>query len=72
MIYLKTDKFVAKDVLERLASVKDDDELKVSVRGISRSPTFIRITLYHEITDEDVELAIKKWRMVIKEFETNF
>ncbi|GLV34955.1 uncharacterized protein CBL_09435 [Carabus blaptoides fortunei] len=29
MIYLKTDKFVANDVLKRLASVNEDDELKM-------------------------------------------
>lgn len=72
MVFLQTDKFVAKDVLQRLASVEEKDDPKVSVRAISRNPKFVRITLYHEITDEDVHLAIRKIQLVIREFDCKY
>lgn len=69
MIFLSTDKFVAKEVLARLSTVKDTDEVKVSVKAISRNPKFVRVTLYNDITEEQVDLAIEKLLLVIREFE---
>lgn len=69
MIFLSTDKFTAKEVLARLATVNDTDEVKVCVKAISRNPKFVRITLCHDITDEQVNLAIQKLMLVISELE---
>lgn len=72
MIYIQGDEIVAKDVLNRLNTVHVDDEYKVCVRASSRNPKVIRVVLYHEITDPQVELAIKKFKLVIEEFDKTF
>ncbi|CAG9835940.1 unnamed protein product [Diabrotica balteata] len=54
------------EFIRRLAEVKDDDPVKVSVRIMGRG--FIRLVTHWEHTDEDIDLAIKKILHVIKEF----
>lgn len=72
MVYIKSDKFVAKDVIDRMNTVREDDEIKVHVRLISRDPKFVRITFYHEITDDDTEMVVKKIKLVVKEFDGKY
>ncbi|KAJ8922963.1 hypothetical protein NQ315_001509 [Exocentrus adspersus] len=60
---------VARDFQQRIAEVKDDDPVKVSVRASSRDSNFVRFVTYWEITDEDVDVAIQKIVFVIKELE---
>lgn len=68
MVYLDP-KVEVKEFLERAAMVKDDDAVKVSVRMCSLGVGSVRITLYWEITDDDVDAAIKKLKLVIQHFE---
>lgn len=69
---LDSSKVVAKDFQQRIAEVKENDPVKVSVRASSRDTQYVRFVTYWEITDEDVDAAIAKILFVIKEFESEF
>lgn len=69
---LDTTKLVAKDFLQRIASIEEADPVKVSVRASSRDSHCVRFVTYWEITDEDVDVAIQKILFVIREFEGKF
>ncbi|XP_058130688.1 uncharacterized protein LOC131287499 [Anopheles ziemanni] len=51
------------------AGVVDSSGKGIAVKVSARDWTFARIVIYTNITDEEVELAIKKIRYVIKEYE---
>lgn len=72
MINIENDKIFASDVLKRLNTTEDTDDIKVNVRISSRFPKIMRIVLYHNITDEDVDLAIQKIKFVLNEFDNKF
>ncbi|KFB52695.1 AGAP003688-PA-like protein [Anopheles sinensis] len=54
---------------EMEAGVVDSSGKGIAVKVSARDWTFARIVVYTNITDEEVELAIKKIRYVIKEYE---
>ncbi|EAA08948.4 AGAP003688-PA [Anopheles gambiae str. PEST] len=54
---------------EMEAGVVDADGKGIAVKVSARDWTFARIVIYTNITDEDVELAIKKIRYVVAEYE---
>ncbi|CAH2010727.1 unnamed protein product [Acanthoscelides obtectus] len=62
----------AKEIVQRLAEVRGSDPVKVSVRASSRSSDMLRMVVYWEITDEDVELALQKILFVNKELEEKY
>lgn len=72
MVYLDETKVVADEVIKRLATVLETDDVKVSVRCGSRNFKCIRFVTYWEISDEDVKNAIQKIVFVINEFERKF
>lgn len=69
MIYLDTEKVLADQVLSRLQTVLETDKVKVSLRVSSRDQGCIRLVTYWEVTDKDVDDAIDKLKLVIKEFD---
>ncbi|XP_055676893.1 L-allo-threonine aldolase [Lutzomyia longipalpis] len=56
---------------EIAANVTDRDGKGIVVKISARDWGFCRLVVYTQITDEDVELAIKKIAFVIREFEKN-
>jgi threonine aldolase len=78
MLHLTNDKMNSSDFSKRLLVI-DDAEITAGAtdsngQGIclklsARDWSFARVVAYHQITDEMVELAIKKLTYVIKEFE---
>ncbi|KAI4455841.1 l-threonine aldolase-related [Holotrichia oblita] len=70
MIYLDNRKVTADKFLQRLYDVYPNDPIKVRIRASTRDNSCIRFVFYWEITDEDVQMAIKKLEYVIREFET--
>jgi len=69
MVYLNTKHIDSINFLKRLAEVKENDTVRVSVRACSRDEGCIRLVFYWEITDEDVEMVIKKFQLVIIELQ---
>lgn len=74
--FTDTDKYPSKYLVKRLGELHDDelDNGIVDANGkgiilkvLSRDYRFIRITVYHHITDDLVKLAIKKIQYCIKE-----
>lgn len=61
-----------RELQRRLQTVLETDFIKASVRCTSLSYNFVRFVLYHEITDEDVEIACQKIQLVIKEYDDKF
>lgn len=71
---VKPEKISARHLQEQLASVMEEeiakgitscDEKGIIVKISSRDWSFARIVIYHQITDEDVDLIIKKFNYVI-------
>ncbi|XP_059618236.1 L-allo-threonine aldolase [Phlebotomus argentipes] len=56
---------------EIAANVTDKSGKGIVVKISSRDWGYCRLVVYIQITDEDVELAIKKFSFVIREFEKN-
>lgn len=71
MVYLDNTKISAQEFIQRLATVKSADTVKVSVKAMSRDNGCIRFTSYWEISNDDTKAAIAKIRLVIDEFKTN-
>lgn len=46
----------------------DGNKKSIVLKVSARDWAYARIVLYHQITDDDVEYAIKKFEYVIKEF----
>lgn len=81
MIQIKNKKFTAGDFTKRLMSISKDEIKKrivdsegngISLILSSRDWSFARLVVYHQITEEHVELAIKKILHVIDEFDSKF
>lgn len=69
MMTINSNTLISTDFTQRLALVYEDDPHKVSVKVGSRDPKCVRFVTYWELSDEDIELAIKKITFVIKEFD---
>lgn len=72
MVYLDKTKVLADEVIQRLLTVLETDDVKVSVRCGSRDSGCIRFVSYWEITDDDTKAAINKIVYVINEFGKKF
>lgn len=72
MMYLNVARVKSKEVLQRLASVTESDNVKVSVKASSRDVSVVRFVTYWEITDDEIRAAIEKVQLVIKEFDAKF
>lgn len=59
----------AQELKDGLTTSKADGECGVVLKVSARDWAYARIVLYHQITDKDVEYAIKKFEYVIKEFD---
>lgn len=70
MMKIDKSKIKVKDLLYRLASVRESDKNKVSVRSAHLGGC-IRFVLYWEITENDVEAVIDKLRLIVNEFNDN-
>ncbi|EDW80250.1 uncharacterized protein Dwil_GK21059 [Drosophila willistoni] len=57
---------------ELRAGVKDKNGLGVVVRSCDLTLKSVRLVLYHQIDDEQVELAIKKLTFVIKQYDARW
>ncbi|XP_022906668.2 uncharacterized protein [Onthophagus taurus] len=69
MVYLDAKRVTVSEFLKRLYEVKDADEVKVHLRATTLNSNSARFVLYWEITEKDVDLAIGKLKLVVKEFE---
>lgn len=72
LVYFDRSKVPVKELQRRLQSVLDTDEVRASVRCSSLKDDCVRFVLYHEISEEDVRLAIKKILLVIREYDAKF
>ncbi|XP_054747387.1 uncharacterized protein LOC129253147 [Anastrepha obliqua] len=82
LICLSNPKFTANDFAERCLKVTPDElaagvcgtnkEQGIVVKVSARDWKFSRIVLYHQISDVDVELTIKKFNYVIKEADSQW
>jgi len=81
LIHMLNPKLTASQFSERLKTVTEkelkagitadkDGKQGIVVKSSARDWAYARIVLYHQITDYDVELAIKKLVYVIKEFDS--
>lgn len=73
-------KYPARKFLNRLSKsckeeiqegICDKNGLGIAIRVGSRDSTFVRLAVYHEITDDDIDLTIKKILFCLKELEDN-
>ncbi|CAD6993070.1 unnamed protein product [Ceratitis capitata] len=76
LIRLPNPQYSASKFAERCATVKPEElaaglckELGIVLKVSARDWEFARIVLYHQISDADVELAIKKFNYVIREID---
>lgn len=79
MIQLVNEKISSSDFTKRLSEVTELELLNnitagksgmgIVIRVSSRDCKFARLVIYRQITDEDVDLAIKKIKFVIHEFD---
>ncbi|KAB0791603.1 hypothetical protein PPYR_03403 [Photinus pyralis] len=72
MVHVADERMSADDFSKRLATVKETDTVKVIVKVSVRHAKCVRIVLHWEIDENDVEKAIEKIYMVVKEFESNY
>lgn len=70
MMKINSNTITAKDVLERIAQVRDDEPYKICVRAGARDAQYIRFVTYCNLTKEDIDLGIKKIVYVLKEFDS--
>ncbi|CAL7949221.1 unnamed protein product [Xylocopa violacea] len=59
----------ATEFAKYLRKVNDSDKEKIIVKCLALNDSFIRFVFFHEITDDDLSLAIKKIRCAIKTFD---
>lgn len=78
MIQLVNEKISSSDFTKRLSEVTEVELLNnitdksgkgIVVQVSSRDCKFARLVIYRQITDEDVDLTIKKIKFVIHEFD---
>lgn len=79
MVQILTDKIKSDEFAKRLANVSsqeiadritDTTGKGISVKLSARDWAFVRIVTYTNLTDEDVDLAIRKIKYVIEEYQT--
>ena len=82
LIHIKTDKITASDFAARLGCVTDKElaagivadktnpNCGIILKVSSRDWEFARVVLYQQITDLDIDLAIKKLNYVIREYDS--
>ncbi|XP_065173935.1 uncharacterized protein [Atheta coriaria] len=68
MVHVDERRVNAQEFLQRLADVKETDTYRVSIKAASRDAGCCRFVMYWEITDEDVEMVIRKLELTILEF----
>lgn len=75
MLYTLSENYRASEFVNRMTTVTTNDythdHCNVSVKVSSRSEDWVRFTLHHQITDEDVDKVIKKIKLIGKELESN-
>ncbi|XP_013106872.1 uncharacterized protein LOC106086664 [Stomoxys calcitrans] len=59
----------AQELADGLVTAKEDGAGGIVLKVSARDWSYARIVLYHQITDKDVEYAIKKFEYVIKEYD---
>lgn len=69
MVYLDNNKISGQEFLQRLVTVKATDDVKVSVKAMSRDSSCVRFTAYWEISNEDTKAAIAKILLIINEIK---
>ncbi|KAM8707353.1 hypothetical protein ACLKA7_011440 [Drosophila subpalustris] len=73
---LKTDKFTERLAIvepeEIAAGVTDKEGAGIVLKASARDWAFMRLVLYHQVNDEQVELAIKKLTYVIRQYDANW
>ncbi|CAG9835939.1 unnamed protein product [Diabrotica balteata] len=72
LVYIDRTKIDIKELQRRLQNVVAGDEVRASVRCSSLKNDCVRFVTYHEITDEDIALAIEKIRLVIREYDVKY
>ncbi|XP_072386375.1 uncharacterized protein [Diabrotica undecimpunctata] len=72
LVYIDRTKIDIKEFQRRLQNVVAGDEVRASVRCSSLKNDCVRFVTYHEITDEDIALAIEKIRLVIREYDVKY
>lgn len=72
LVYIDHTKVDIKELQRRLQTITKTDSVKVSVRCMSLNWNCIRFVLYWEINESDVNLAIEKIQLVIREYDEKF
>lgn len=68
-MFFNSKNLTATDFVLRVAEVREDDPCKISIRIGSRNNDSVRFVTWWGISDEDIDLAIKKIVYVIREFD---
>lgn len=69
LVFFNVKNLTAKDFILRVAEVREEDPYKVSIRIGSRNNDSVRFVIWWGISNEDIDLAIKKIIYVIREFD---
>ncbi|KAF5287026.1 hypothetical protein FQA39_LY16140 [Lamprigera yunnana] len=72
IVCIDSTKISSQAFVDRLATVKDTDNVKVIVKGSVRNGSSIRLVLHWNISNDYVHKAIEKITLVIKEFDHHF
>ncbi|XP_050508494.1 uncharacterized protein LOC114339167 isoform X1 [Diabrotica virgifera virgifera] len=72
LVYIDRTKIDIKEFQRRLQNVVPGDEVRASVRCSSLKNDCVRFVTYHEISEEDISLAIEKIRLVIREYDVKY
>ncbi|CAH0564411.1 unnamed protein product [Brassicogethes aeneus] len=72
LMYVDHSKVEIRDLQRRLQTVLTTDSVKASVRCTSLNHNCVRFVLYWEIQKEDVDKAIEKITLVIREYDEMF
>lgn len=81
LIQIKQPKLTAGQFAERLAVIEPEELLAgvtgsngagIVLKASARNWEFMRLVLYHQVDDEQVELAIKKLSYVIKQYDARW
>lgn len=72
VVYVDRSKVDIKGLQKRLQMINKGDSVKVSVRCMSLNKDCIRFVLYWEIEESDVNAAIEKIQLVIREYDEKF
>lgn len=81
LIQSKQPKLLAKELVDRLGIVKPDEIAAgvtdkngngIVIKASARDWEFLRLVLYEQVDDEQVELTIKKLTYVIKQYDARW